>query len=182
MVNVFDNRILPVRVEIGRAYNQSPHICFPIAALGCKYFGGFPAFCFQTTDIGCLQRHHHLAIFGTAQYGNRSFVYHRVNVYQIIHISREPGTVHSFFRSKANQVFPVKTNAVIADEIRILTGLYTICGEINLPVVLVYAEHFAHIPFAAGYLMDGLCGRAVVHVQVVPVIPFAHPDDVLVIP
>ena len=182
MVNVFDNRILLVRVEISGTDNQSPHIRFAVTPFGGKHFRCFPAFGYQAADVGSFQWHYYFAILGAAQHGYRSFVYHRVNVYQIIHISREPGTVHPFFRSKANQVFPVEADAVIADEIRVFTGLYTICGEVNLPVFFIYTKHFAHIPFAFGDLVDGLRSGAVVHVEMVPVVAFAHPDDMLVVP
>ena len=65
LINVFDNRIFLVRVKVGGAGNQSPHIRLAVPPFGNKHLRSFPAFGLQKSYIGCFQRHHHFAIPGT---------------------------------------------------------------------------------------------------------------------
>ena len=83
--------------------------------------------------------------------------------------------MHPLLRSKAGKSLAIQADAVVTDQIRILTGLHAIGREINLTVILVHPEHLAHIPFSFSNLIIRLCRSTVIHIKMIPVITLAHP-------
>ena len=75
----------------------------------------------------------------------------------------------------------VEVDAVVVDEVRILSGIHAARAEPDLALVFVDAEHVAHDPFALGDLLLDRAGDAVIEIQVVPAVAFRHPDDFLAV-
>ena len=85
--------------------------------------------------------------------------------------------MHSLVGGQVGQSVAVESDAVVAYQVGILLLLHTVGGEVDAAVLLVHLQHLSYIPFPFGDLVRGSCRASVVHIQVVPVVAFAHPDE-----
>ena len=80
LIDILQNGVFFVRIKIAGTNDDSPHIRFSVTTFGGEYFGSFPAFSFQTTDISRFKWHDDFSVFGIPEYGYRSFVYPRIYI------------------------------------------------------------------------------------------------------
>jgi len=87
----------------------------------------------------------------------------------------------AFVGSKTGQSAAVHVDVVIPDQVRISFFGYAVGGEIDAPGIFVHSDDVAHIPFPLGDLIFNATAFAVVEVEVVPIVAFAHPNDFFVV-
>jgi len=89
--------------------------------------------------------------------------------------------VHPLVRCQAGQAATVQVDAVVTDQIGVFVGVHAVGRKPNLAGFLIQFQNISDVPFTLGDLTFYLAGGPVVNVEMVPVVPFAHPNNFLTV-
>ena len=176
-VDVLDDRVAAARVEVGRPHDDAPDVGGAVAALGHEDLGRAPAGGQLRRHVPLLQPRQELPVARAPQLQHRGHVDARVAVHVEAPVRGPVDGVVAVGLGVLDQVRPVEVDAVVVEEVGVLAGDHPARLEPDAAVRHVHAVHGAHDPLALRDLVLHPAGDAVVQVEVVPPVPFRHPDD-----
>ena len=176
-VDALDDRIAPVRIEVGRADDDPPDVRHPVPALGHEDLGVLPSGRQQRRSVGPLQLHDQRPVGRPAELGDGGLVDSRPLVDVVLMVGGEGDFMHAVGLGVRHQPGAVEVDAVVVDEVGVLLGVHAVRAEPDLAVRHIHAVHAADRPLALGDLILHLPRLAVEHVEVVPAVALGHPDD-----
>ena len=180
-IDVFDNRIFLVRIEIGRALDDAPHIGLAISTLCHKHLRSYPSVLLQSSNISRLQGLDELARLRISEHGNRSGIHLRIGIQEIAVIIGILGTMIALFRSERHHILAVDTYFIIMYQIWVLIPIHATSREIDFSLLFIHTLDATNKPFALGNLSDNLRLLHIVEIEMIPVVALAHPEQLLAI-
>ena len=180
-IDIFDNRIFLIRIEIGRALDDAPHIRLAISSLCHKHFRSHPSMLLQRSDISRFQSLDELTCLRIPEHGNRSGIHFRIGIQEITVIIGVLGTMISLFRSERHHILAVHTYFIIMYQIWILIPIHATSREIDFSLLFIHTLDAANKPVALCNLSDNLRLLHIVEIEMIPVVALAHPEQLLAI-
>ena len=180
-IDVFDNRIFLMRIEIGRALDDAPHIRLAVTSLSHKHFRSHPSVFLQSSNISRFQSLDELTGLRITEHGNRSGIHLRIGIQEIAVIIGVLGIMIALFRSERHHILAVHTYFIIMYEIWVLILVHATSREIDFSLLFIHTLDAANKPFALCNLSDNLRLLHIVEIEMIPVVALAHPEQLLAI-